>query len=184
MRNAAIILVLSITFPACNPPPDPRRTNFEVQSKEVYAKYDPKSGRLQRINIDQNKNGRMDAFSYWDGARLHRIEVDKDEDDKIDRWEHYDDRNKLIRVGSSSKNDNVEDSWAYSDSQGLLARVETDTDRDGIIDKRETFVPRADGVAGRVLSMVELGLDQAGKPSTRLYYRPNGGFDRSEILRP
>ncbi len=47
-------------------------------------------------------------------------------------------------------------------TNGFLARVEADTNRDGVIDKRETFVPRADRPDGRVLQMVELDLDQAG----------------------
>jgi hypothetical protein len=172
-------LVLS----ACSTPPDPRRTNFEVRKDNVYAKYDPKSGRLQKIDVDQNKNGRMDTFSYWDGTRIHRIEIDKDEDGKIDSWEHYSDNNKLERVGSSTKDDEVEDAWTYPDDKGFLGRVETDTDRDGVIDKREIFVARPESPEGRYLSVVELEIDKTGQPARRLYYGPGGTFKKSEVLR-
>jgi len=176
-----IVMMVCCASAACAPP-DPRRSNFEVRSKEGVAKYDPKSGRLQRLDIDQDKNGRIETFSYWDGKRLHRIETDKDEDGRIDRWEHYDDQNKLVRVGSSSKDDQIEDTWAYADAAGFLARVDSDTDRDGVIDKRETFIPKPGAPDGRVLVTVDLGLNDAGKPSRRLYYRPDGSFDRAETV--
>ena len=166
---------------ACTPPPDPRRTNFEIRGKEGVAKYDPKTGRLKRLDADTNKNGRMETFSYWDATRLFRIEIDQDEDDKIDRWEHYDANNKMVRVGSSSKDDQIEDTWTYPDAKGFLARVETDTDRDGAIDKREIYVQSQSAADGRVLSAVEIGLNEAGK-FRRLHYRPDGSFDRVETV--
>jgi hypothetical protein len=185
IKSLGIVVIVAqlSAMAACNAPPDPRRTNFEIRGKEGVAKYDPKTGRLQKIDVDQNKNGRMETFSYWDATRLIRIETDKDEDGKIDRWEHYDANRTLERVGSSTKDDEVEDSWTYPDERGFLARVETDTDRDGVIDKREIFVPRAEAPDGRVLSVVELGIDKAGAPARRLYYGPDGGFLKSEVLR-
>ena len=182
MQKLLATFVIILTLSACQSPPDPRRTNFEIRAKEGYAKYDSKTGKLQRLDADQNKNGRMDTFSYWDGSRVLRIEIDKDEDGRIDRWEHYGTDNKLESVGSSSRDDQVEDTWAYPDSTGFLSRVETDTDRDGQIDRRETFVPRPGISDGRVLSMVETGLNQSGTPSRRLYYRADGSFDRSETV--
>jgi hypothetical protein len=175
-------IVALATIAACSPPPDPRRTNFEVVTKDVRAKYDPNSGKLRRIDVDQDKNGRMETFSYWDGTRLVLIEIDKDENGKIDRWEHHSAQNKLERVGSSSRGDGVEDTWAYPDERGFLARVETDTDRDGAVDKREIFVPRPGTPDGRVLAIVELDLDRSGKPAQRLFYRPDGSFEKSEVL--
>lgn len=174
---AAVALIVS-----CSAPPDPRRTNFEIRGKEGVAKYDPKTGRLKRLDADTNKNGRIETFSYWDATRLIRIELDQDEDGKIDRWEHYDEKNKLLRIGSSSKDDEVEDTWAFPDADGFLARVDTDTDRDGTIDKREIYVQSASAPNGRVISVVELGLDPAGNPTRRLYYRPDGSFDRAETV--
>jgi len=183
LKHSPVIITL-VAFGiliGCKAPPDMRRSNFEIRAKEGYAKYDPKTGKLQRVDADKNKNGRMDTFSYWDGARVLRIEIDNDEDDKIDRWEHYDEKNVLVRIGSSSKDDQVEDTWTYPDSKGFLARVETDANRDGVIEKRETFVPAPTSV-GRVLSLVELGLDAAGQPSRRLFYGPDGSFLRSETV--
>lgn len=168
---------------ACETPPDPRRTNFEIRGKEGVAKYDPKTGRLKRVDADINKNSRIETFSYWDATRVIRIEVDRDEDGKIDRWEHYDANNKMTRVGSSSKDDEVEDTWTYPDASGFLAKVETDTDRDGRIDKRETYVQNPSASHGRVLAIVELGLNQNGQATRRLHYHPDGSFDRAEIVR-
>lgn len=170
---------LAVTV-GCSDPPDPRRTNFQVQGDHASVKYDPGTGKLARIDVDQDKNGRIDTFSYWDGARLIRIELDRDEDGKVDRWEYYDDHKKLNRIGSSSRDDEIVDTWSYPDDRGLLARVETDTDRDGTIDKRETFEARAGAADGRVLRLVEIGINQAGIPERRLHYRPDGSLERTE----
>ena len=171
--------VLGVTI-ACSEPPDPRRTNFEIVGKEGVAKYDPKTGRLLRIDIDQDKDGRIETFSYWDAARVHRIEIDSDHDGRIDRWEHYDVHNILARVGSSRLDDGIEDTWAYPNREGELERVESDSDRDGVIDKRESFT--AGGPSTRVLSVVEFDLDQSGKAGRRLVYGPDGTFRRVEVL--
>ena len=166
---------------ACSEPPDPRRTNFEITGKEGVARYDRKTGRLSRIDIDRNKDGRIETFSYWDAARVIRIEIDSDHDGRIERWEHYDEHNVLTRVGSSRIDDGIEDTWAYPDSKGELDRVETDANRDGVIDKRESFT--AGGTAARVLSAVELDLDESGKPGRRIVYAPDGTLRRVEVLR-
>ena len=162
--------------------PEVERGDFEVKGRESAAKFDPATGRLKTIDVDINKNGRTDAFSKWDGTRLLRIEMDRDEDGQIDRWEHYDENNKMTRIGSSSRDDGVEDTWTYPDEDGFLGRVESDTDRDGTVDKREMFVP-AGTRNTRVLAVVELDIDQSGRPSRRLYYRVDGSFDRTEVVR-
>lgn len=147
------------------------------------VQYDDKTGRLKRIDVDQNKNGRIDTFGYWDGTRLIRIEIDADEDGRVERWEHHGDGNKLQSVGTSSKGDGVEDTWSYPDAAGLLLKVEIDTDRDGAVDKRDSYAASPDAADGRVLAVVELGLDKTGQPARRLYYRPDGAFDRTETPR-
>lgn len=187
-RTTVLVLAIelagiALALPACEEPPDPRRTNFEVKRDNVHAKYDPKTGRLKKIDADIDKNGKFETFSYWDGTRLDRIEIDKDEDGKIDRWEHYGEDNRMSRVGSSSKDDEVEDTWAYPDDRGFLARVETDTDRDGAIDKREIFVQREGVADSRILSIVELEIDQSGGPGLRMHYNADGSFAKSEVLR-
>lgn len=184
-RDASLACLVLVYLAGCDSPPDPRRTNFRIEKPGITMQYDDKTGRLKRIEVDQNKNGRMDTWSYWNGTRLLRIETDGDEDGKIDRWEHFgpDGTRRIVKLGTSSKDDGVEDTWAYPDEKDLLLRVETDTDRDGTIDKRESFVASPNAPGGRVLSMVELGLDKTGQPARRLYYRPDGSFDKTEVTR-
>lgn len=180
---AAAVVLSCVCTAACTTPPDPRRTNFEVRGEGGVAKYDPKTGRLSRIDIDHNKDGNLETFSYWDGSRVLRIEIDADGDGRIDRWEHYDHSNHLTRVGSSRRDDGVEDTWSYPDRDGRLLRVETDTDRDGAIDKRETFVAASGGADARVLSTVDLDIDGSGASGRRLHYSTDGTFQRAEVLR-
>ena len=173
---------VALAFLSCTQPPDPRRTNFEIRGKDGVAKYDPASGRLSRIDIDHNKDGRIETFSYWDAARILRIEIDSDGDGRIDRWEHYDAANHLTHLGSSAHDDGIEDTWTYPNQHGQLARVELDIDRDGAIDQRRLFEPGG-GSAQSVLSSVELDIDRTGAAARRLHYAPDGTFQRAEVLR-
>lgn len=143
----------------------------------------PQAARQERRESDSNRNGRNDTFTYWEGFQVVRIEIDRDEDGKIDTWEHYDANSKLVRIGSSSRDDATADTWSYPDQSGLLQRVEFDADRDGKIDKRELYTPRPESPHQRVVSVVELEIDAAGKPRRRIYYRADGSFDRSELVR-
>lgn len=176
-------IALIVTLAGCKAPADPRRTNFEVRGKEGVAKFDPKTGKLTRLEFDKNKNGKMDSTSYMDGTRVIRIEMDNDEDGKIDRWEFYGENNKIARVGTSSRDDEVQDTYAYPDATGFLAKVEFDTNRDGTIDKRDHYVPRPGRPEERVLSIVEYEFNQVGEPRRRLYYGTDGNFQKSEVLR-
>ena len=184
LKACWLAALFALIAPACGAPPDPRHTNFRVERPGIAAQYDQKTGRLSRIEMDQNKDGRMETVSFWDGTRIERIEVDRDEDGRVDRWEHYGPGNKMTKVGTSRRDDAVEDTWAYPDERGFLFKVESDTDRDGVIDKRETFAPRPGAPDSRVLTVVELGLDKAGRASRRLYYKADGSFDRSVVERP
>lgn len=182
MIAAGLCLVTAalIASAACADRPDPRRTNFEIVGDHATARYDPATGKLTKVDVDQNKNGRHDTFSYWNGAQVIRIELDRDEDGRIDRWEYYDGRQQVIRLGSSSRDDQVVDTWTYPDSGGFLAKVETDTDRDGVVDRREFFATRAGATNGRVLRLAELDINRAGVPKWRLFYRPDGSLDHTE----
>jgi len=165
----------------CQSPPDPRGTNFIVDKGNVKAQYDSKSGHLARLEVDTNKNGKIDTWTYMDGTRVDRIEIDRDEDGRIDRWEHYTD-GKLTSVGTSTRGDGVEDEWAYQAPAGYLARIETDTDRDGKIDKWQVYDPPSGPGRPPVLRSVSLDPDPAGHPTLRLLYRPDGSFERTEHL--
>jgi hypothetical protein len=181
MRSRSSLLAFCAFQVACNSTPDPRLTNFRVQRGNVTAQYDDKSGRLKRIELDSNKNGKIDTWTYMEGTRIDRIEIDRDEDGKIDRWEYYVD-NKLSRVGTSTRGDGVVDEWAYQRADGSLERVETDTDRDGRVDKWENFDPPQKPGGPPVLRSVLMDPDSSGRPTRRLLYRPDGSFDRSEML--
>ena len=184
MTRILFLSILAISLAGCDSPPDPRRTNFRIDKPGVSVQFDNKTGHLKKIEIDQNKNGRMDMWSYWDGTRLDRIEIDKDEDGKIERWEYFGPKSntQVIKVGSSSKDDGIEDTWTYPAADDPLAvgMVETDTDRDGKIDKRETFTPAANDPKRRVLTKVEMEIDASGKAGQTIYYKSDGSFDRVE----
>jgi hypothetical protein len=178
------VMAMAIVVAACDaPPPDPRRTNFRVERDNVAAQYDDKTGRLKRLEVDTNKDGRFDTWTYAEGTRVERIEVDRDFDGVVDRWEYYAD-NKLTKVGTSTRGDGVVDEWAYSNAEGVLQRVEGDTDRDGQIDKWETFAPPTSPGAAPVLQSVEFDTEKRGKPTQRLVYRLNGELERVERLDP
>ena len=175
IRTVPFVLVMAIG--ACSERPDPRRTT------EASAKYDPGTGKLTRLDVDTDKNGRIESFSYWDGPRLLRIEIDKNEDGRVERWEYYDEKNKLAKVGGPSRPDGVEDMWDVPDAEGLLSRVELDENRDGAIDKRYTFASPPRRPELRVMVMAELDIDASGRPGVRLHYRFDGSLRRTERLR-
>jgi hypothetical protein len=180
-RHWPLIFLCAVS--ACQAPPDPRKTNFIVDKGSVKAEYDPNSGRLKRLEVDTDKNGKIDSWTYMDGARIDRIDIDRNEDGKIDRWEHYS-GGKLTSVGTSTRGDGVEDEWAYQGAGGVLDRIETDTDRDGHVDKWQVYQPAP--VAGQppVLRSVSSDPGHTGHPTERLLYRADGSFEGSENLAP
>jgi hypothetical protein len=181
MRGPRALLVLCALQLACDSAPDPRKTNFRVERPGVKAQYDRRTGRLSRLEVDTNKNGVTDTWTYMEGTRVDLIEIDRDENGKIDRWEYYVD-GKLSRVGTSTRGDGVEDEWAYQGAGGYLERVETDTNRDGRVDKWQSYEPPLKPGGHPVLRSVLLDPDSSGRPTRRLLYRPNGSFDHSETI--
>lgn len=157
--------------------------------------YDP-NGRLKLLKYDSNGDGKVDMTTTMDGARVVKIEIDKDFDGRPDRWEYYDARQKIEKVGFSRENDGVEDTWTYTDASGAVTRlelslardgkvqrteyyvagrlsaVEEDTDADGRVDKWETY-------ADERLTMVAFDTARRGTPDRRLVYGP-GGDARAE----
>ena len=184
VKTAALLLtvVCTINFIACNQPPDPRLSNFRVERGNVAAQYDEKTGRLTRIEVDANRNGKVDTWTYTDGPRIERIEIDRDEDNRIDRWEYYGADSKLEKVGSSTLGDGRVDEWAFQDAHGALARIETDTDRDGKVDKWTEYSPPSSAGGAPILRTVELDTERTGKPTQRLIYRGDGSLERVEKL--
>jgi len=166
------------------------------------AFYDP-WGRLQRIEYDSNGDGRPDHVAHHDGARTpHLLEVDEDFDSRTDRWEEYDPRGVLKRVGVSRRGGDRPDLWIvpgpdgltpvrkeYDDdrdgrvdraerlSGGVVTRLEVDADRDGRMDRWQSFS------AGR-LAAEELDTDGDGKPDRRIRYGDKGQVVGLERLGP
>ena len=108
-------------------------------NKQIEPVYDKKSGKLQLLKYDSNNNGTPDMFSYMDGARVLRVESDQNEDGKIDRWEYYDDKQKITKVGFSRANDGKEDAWSFTGPDGTISRIDYSTLRDGKVTRTEHY---------------------------------------------
>ncbi|MPY86440.1 MAG: hypothetical protein GEU99_00785 [Luteitalea sp.] len=204
-RFLVIVLVSSTPLAGCHNTPPPREARFRVEEPGVAAQYDEKTGRLRRLEVDTNKDGRVDTWSYMDGDRVEHIESDTDGDGTLDRWEYYTADHTLEKVGSSRAKDGVVDTWIYRDANqqvvrrdlstkrdgkadriefyddGQLARVESDSDGDGRVDKWETFDPPVEGSQTPVLRSVAFDPDERGRPRRRIQYHADGSFDRLEV---
>ena len=180
IASGALVVVLSAA--GCSDP------ETERIKKTTIPTYDKKTGKLTELTYDSNKNGRVDTWTDMDGTRALRTRIDLDEDGKIDRWEYYDDKGGLAKVGFSRKKDGKADAWAYSAPDGTLGRVEIsstgdekkinrwefyeggglvraeeDTDGNGRVDRWETY----EGGALKSAAMDENG---DGAPDRRLTY--------------
>jgi hypothetical protein len=187
-REAAIILLFALVLAACQ---------NGKGNKQIEPVYD-KTGKLQLLKYDSKNTGKFDTFSYMDGARFVRIEFDQDGDGKIDRWEYYDDAQKLWKIGVSRANDGKEDAWSYPGPDGaitrleysmnrdgkvtrtehyeknVLVRAEEDSDEDGKIDKWETYED------GHLAVVAFDTTHQLGRPDRRFIYGA-GGSVRVEV---
>jgi hypothetical protein len=126
------VLVIALIASTCSD-----SDNVEAK-KRIEPVYD-KTGKLQLLKYDADGNGKVDTWSYMDGARVVRIEIDKNEDGNIDRWEYYGADQKLEKVGSSHANDGKEDAWSYAGTDGSIARIEVSTRRDGKVNRFEYY---------------------------------------------
>ena len=121
---------LTLAATSCS---SPKPTNIEPV-------YDKHTGKLQLLKYDSNGNGKVDTWSYMDGARVVRIEIDQDEDGTIESWEYYGADQKLEKVGMSRANDGKEDAWSYIGPDGSIDRIDVSTKRDGKITRVEHYV--------------------------------------------
>jgi hypothetical protein len=166
------------------------------------ALYDP-WGRLQRIEYDSNGDGKPDHVAHHDGEKLpHLLEVDEDFDGRSDRWEDYDVRGVLSRVGLSRRGAGRPDLWIvpgpdgltpagkdYDDdgdgrvdrrellSSGVVSRVEVDADRDGRMDRWRS-------VSGGRVQAEDVDTDGDGKPDHRIRYGDKGQVVGLERILP
>jgi hypothetical protein len=174
---AALVACISCS----KPPPDPAK-------QTTRPTYDKTTGKLTQLTYDRNGNGVIDTWTDMDGARPLRSRIDQDENGVMDRWEYYDDQGKLLKVGFSRANSGKPDAWAFSGPDGqvsrveisstadehkvdrwefyngsVLARVELDTNDDGRVDKWETY-------ANGAIATAEFDEDGDGKRDRRLTY--------------
>ena len=180
----ALAVIAAMIAGACGRAPAPTRG-------AVQPEYDRATGKLTLIRYDSDGDGRIDTWSYMDGARVVRIEIDKNEDGRIDRWEYYGADGTLAKIGLSRADDGKEDTWAYQGSDGSIARMETSTARGGRMNRVEYYekgvLVRAeedtngdskpdkwetwDGVR---LTSVAFDSSHLGTPDRRLDYSPDG----------
>ena len=122
---------------ACAGCSDPDAARIKETTRPTY---DKATGKLTQLTYDANKNGRIDTWTEMDGTRPLRSRIDLDEDGKTDRWEYYDEKGGLTKVGFSRKQDGRPDAWAFSGADGTVARVESSSSADeNKIDRREIY---------------------------------------------
>jgi len=180
-----VLIASSFALAACSGPPDSRR---------AVPSYDAFTGRLVQLSADQDGDREVDQWTYLDGNRPLRGEADTDGDGRVDRWEYFDANARLLRVGTSSRNDGVEDSWAYVQALDGESRVDRSRNRDRSVDRREFFkddvmtraeedsnldgrIDRWDRYEGGVLRDASFDTSFAlGRPDRRLVYDAQGKF--------
>jgi hypothetical protein len=139
---------------------DPERARL---AQTTQATYDPKTGRLQRLTYDANKNGRIDTWTYMEGTTILRSEIDRDEDGAVDRWEYHAPDGTLdrIRTAEDDDGDGTPDRWeTYID--GRIASVAFDENADGRPDRQLNYT--SDGT----LRTIESEPDRSGKFTRKL----------------
>jgi hypothetical protein len=162
-----------------------------INPGRIEPTYDDSTGRLKLLKYDANSDGKVDTWSYMDGAVIVRIEIDTNHDGLLDRWEYYEPDGRIEKVGSSRRQDGSPDLWAYYAHDGSIARLELaspdrakvdriehyekgvivraeeDTTGDGKPDKWEVY-------DGTRLAAVAFDTTESGSPDRRLVYRADG----------
>jgi hypothetical protein len=159
----AAALAAAVAAHACA---DPERDRLKATTKPTY---DKATGRLTELTFDANKNGKIDTWTEMDGDRPLRSRIDQNEDGRPDRWEYYDEKGKLAKVGFSRKADGKPDAWAYATSDGRIDRIEVssvgDEHRIDRWEYYEGFAPKliADGAPAGSLLRVEEDTNRDGR---------------------
>src|SRR5262249_53946845 len=168
----ACVLAVVCALAACS---DPDRENIR---KTTIPTYDKKTGKLTQLTYDRNHNGVIDTWTDMDGTRPVMSRIDLNEDGKIDRWEYYDEKGQLLKVGFSRKDDGKPDAWAFAGPDGTVVRVEiSSTGDEKKIDRWEHYDPsRAgpDGTASGALVSAEEDTHGDRRPDTGEAYGKGG----------
>ena len=136
MRSLSVPVLVCAAFvcPACS---DPGQARARETTRPTY---DKATGKLKELTYDANQNGKIDTWTEMDGTRPLRSRIDRDEDGRLDRWEYYDEKGALARVGFSRRNTGTPDAWAFSGPDGQVARVESSSTADeNRIDRRDMY---------------------------------------------
>ena len=138
----------------------------ESLKQAVQPTYDKSTGRLTELAYDSNRNGRPDTWTDMEGSRPLGSRIDTDEDGTIDRWEYYDDKGRLSRLGIARTNAGKVDAWALLDASGNVQHIEVSSSGDEKhIDRWEHYDPSPPG-SGRTGTLVGVDedTDRDGKP--------------------
>jgi hypothetical protein len=170
--NLGVLLGIAVIAAGCE--------NSATRPPEnVVPEYNRETGLLTSVAVDRDKDGRFEAHAFMDGTRIQRIEIDDNADGKPERWEYYGpaasgNANVIVRAEEASETTGKVTRWEYYEA-GQIARVDEDVDEDGRVDKWEKYR------AGRVAS-IELDLSGSGKPEQRLTYESDGTVRSQSIL--
>jgi hypothetical protein len=178
------VAVASMTLAGCS---DPDKARLKETTK---ATYDQSTGRLKELTYDANKNGRIDTWTDMDGTRPIRARIDRNEDGKLDRWEYYDEKGQLTKVGFSRSDDGKPDAWAFAGPDGKVVRIEMSSARDETkVDRWEQYEPKGAGPEG-VGALLESREDTNGDGKPDKWETYDGGalktasFDEDRDGRP
>jgi len=160
--RAREIVIVCVLAGACS---DGDRDNIR---KTTIPTYDKKTGKLTELTYDRNHNGVIDTWTDMDGTRPVMSRIDLNEDGKIDRWEYYDEKGQLAKVGFSRKDDGKPDAWAFAGADGKVVRMEiSSTGDEKKIDRWEHYDPSRSTASGDISSALvsaEEDTDGDGRP--------------------
>jgi hypothetical protein len=129
-----ILVCAALACPSCS---DPGQARARETTRPTY---DTATGKLKELTYDANHNGKIDTWTEMDGTRPLRSRIDRDEDGRLDRWEYYDEKGALTKVGFSRLQTGTPDAWAFSGPDGRIARVESSSTADEHrIDRRDSY---------------------------------------------
>lgn len=183
LRHVTLALLAATTLAACG--------NSGGEPSRIEPVYDDATGRLQLLKYDADADGRVDTWSYMDGARVVRIELDTNKDSAVDRWEYYQPDQRIEKVGTSRGGDGAPDTWAYYSEAGTIVRLDLSTKYNGTVDRVEYYrggaliraeqdttgdgrVDKWEAYEGTRLASVAFDTANTGSPDRRLVYGADG----------